>query len=374
MPVYREKKEKWTKDGKSYAFRCYYTDIYGNRKQKESKLYKLKSEAKEAERKFLEGVTKEDVIENSISFKTAYNNWLEYKKDTIKITTYYDLKKRLDKHIFVYFEKYKIHKIKINSLNEWKNNLMKNNLSVKSINMMISYFKEMLIFFSIYYKFDNKIANYLTNIRNDKPAAILNSSETNFWTINEFNSFIKVVDNEFYKIIFIFLYRTGLRIGELMALTWKDIDLVKKKVTINKAMSHNTFENGYIITKPKTNNSIRTVDLDDSLVELLKTYKSSEKNTYMFDESWFVFGGVKNLGLTSLRRNLNKYIDIAKVKKITIHGFRHSHVSMLIYLGCDIKDVAERIGDTIQMVEKTYYHMFPEKKKDTIEKINNLKF
>ena len=95
MPVYREKKEKWTKDGKSYAFRCYYTDIYGNRKQKESKLYKLKSEAKEAERKFLEGVTKEDVIENSISFKTAYNNWLEYKKDTIKITTYYDLKKKI---------------------------------------------------------------------------------------------------------------------------------------------------------------------------------------------------------------------------------------------------------------------------------------
>lgn len=374
MPVYREKKEKWTKDGKSYAFRCYYTDIYGNRKQKESKLYKLKSEAQAAERKFLEGVTKEDVTENSISFKTAYNNWLEYKKDTIKITTYYDLKKRLDKHIFIYFEKYKIHKIKINSLNEWKNNLMKKNLSVKSVNMMISYFKEMLIFFSIYYEFDNKIANYLTNIRNDKPADISNSSETNFWTISEFNSFIKVVDNEFYKVIFIFLYRTGLRIGELMALTWRDIDLGKKKVTINKAMSHNTFENGYIITKPKTNNSIRTVDLDDSLVELLKTYKSSEKNTYMFDESWFAFGGVKNLGLTSLRRNLNKYIDIAKVKKITIHGFRHSHVSMLIYLGCDIKDVAERIGDTIQMVEKTYYHMFPEKKKDTIEKINNLKF
>ena len=47
---------------------------------------------------------------------------------------------------------------------------------------------------------------------------------------------------------------------------------------------------------------------------------------------------------------------------------------MLVYLGYDVKDVAERIGDTIQMVEKTYYHMFPEKKKDTIEKINNLKF
>ena len=46
---------------------------------------------------------------------------------------------------------------------------------------------------------------------------------------------------------------------------------------------------------------------------------------------------------------------------------------MLIYLGCDIKDVAERIGDTIQMVESTYYHMFPTKKKKTLDKLNSLK-
>ena len=47
---------------------------------------------------------------------------------------------------------------------------------------------------------------------------------------------------------------------------------------------------------------------------------------------------------------------------------------MLIHIVCDVNDVAERIGDTIMMVEKTYYHMFPEKKKITLEKLNSLKF
>ena len=76
---------------------------------------------------------------------------------------------------------------------------------------------------------------------------------------------------------------------------------------------------------------------------------------------------------TSLKRYLYKYIKIAQVKKITPHGFRHSHISLLIDLGCDSRDVAERVGDTIQMVEKTYYHMFPTKKKKTVNLLNNIK-
>lgn len=57
---------------------------------------------------------------------------------------------------------------------------------------------------------------------------------------------------------------------------------------------------------------------------------------------------------------------------ITPHGFRHSHTSLLINIGLDFKDVAERLGDTIRMVQTTYYHMFPEKKSLTVKALNNL--
>ena len=64
---------------------------------------------------------------------------------------------------------------------------------------------------------------------------------------------------------------------------------------------------------------------------------------------------------------------MAGVKRITPHGFRHSHVSLLINLGCDSREVANRVGDTIQVIENTYYHMFPQKKNHTVSVLNNIK-
>lgn len=58
--------------------------------------------------------------------------------------------------------------------------------------------------------------------------------------------------------------------------------------------------------------------------------------------------------------------------KISPHGFRHSHASLLFHLGCDSHDVANRLGDTVRVVENTYYHMFPSKKSNTVKVLNNL--
>ena len=86
----------------------------------------------------------------------------------------------------------------------------------------------------------------------------------------------------------------------------------------------------------------------------------------------YVFGNIKYISFTTLRRHLYNNIEKANVKRITPHGFRHSHVSLLVYLGCDFRDIAERIGDTITMVQNTYYHMYPEEKSKAVELLNTL--
>ena len=116
-----------------------------------------------------------------------------------------------------------------------------------------------------------------------------------------------------------------------------------------------------------------TVEIDDDLIDLLKKHHTEESKLYGFNNDYLVFGNVKPISPTTFRRWLNEYIDKANVKRITPHGFRHSHVSLLINLGCDSRDVAERIGDTVEVVEKTYYHMFLEKKTIPVNKLNNLK-
>ncbi len=87
----------------------------------------------------------------------------------------------------------------------------------------------------------------------------------------------------------------------------------------------------------------------------------------------FLFGSIKPIPPTTFARNLDKYIDIAGVKRITPHGFRHSHVSLLFWLGCDKREIAARVGDTIEVIEKTYFHLFEDKKSNTIKTLNSFK-
>lgn len=367
MPVYQEKnKKKLPKSGYSWYFRCYYTDMYGNRKQKQSKMYVSKTIAKDEERKFLNDVKNHKIDYQDISFIDLYNYWWEVKRKTLKITNANNLKPSLDKNVLSFFKPFTLTAVNINTMNEYLKYMEQKNLSINYKNSLISYCKECFEYATIYYNFDLKIVNCLTKFRNDNPKEKPKDSEYNFWTLDEFNHFINFVDNPYYKLLFTFLYRTGLRIGEFIALKWSDIDLNNKTLSISKELARG------LTIKPKTENSIRIIDLDNYLVELLNEYAKVQKKLYGFNDNWYLFGGIKNTSNTTLRRHLNKYIKKSNVKHITIHGFRHSHVSLLIYLGCDSRDVAERIGDTVQTVESTYYHMFPKKKKETIDKLNNL--
>lgn len=375
MAVYqrKDKNGKIIKDtkGNSWYYRCYFTDRYGNRKQTKSRLYPTKGIASDEEHEFLRSIKTTDTIDLNINFKYVCDEWLNFKRNKIKITTYYGVEKTTKKYIYKYFYNFKLHDIKIHNLQEWKNTLIKSNLSISRTNLIISYLKEILTYSNVYYDFDTKIANYLVKIRDDSP--IKNDTlKDNYWTYEEYNRFITNVDDNYYSLIFKFLYYTGVRLGELRALNWNDIDFIKKTLSITKSMSKDSFQKGSIIVSPKTKNSIRTLDLSNNLINELLAYKEEQQKIYGFNNNWYVFGGFQYLGITTLRNKLNQYIKIANVKKITIHGFRHSHVSLLIDIGCDFKDVAERIGDTIKMVQETYYHMFPERKKIIIERLNNL--
>ncbi len=375
MAVYqrKDKNGKVIKDtkGNSWYYRCYFTDRYGNRKQTKSRLYPTKGIASDEEHEFLRSIKTTDTIDLNINFKYVCDEWLNFKRNKIKITTYYGVEKTTKKYIYKYFYNFKLHDIKIHNLQEWKNTLIKSNLSISRTNLIISYLKEILTYSNVYYDFDTKIANYLVKIRDDSP--IKNDSlKDNYWTYEEYNRFITNVDDNYYSLIFKFLYYSGVRLGELRALNWNDIDFIKKTLSITKSMSKDSFQKGSIIVSPKTKNSIRTLDLSNNLINELLAYKEEQQKIYGFNNNWYVFGGFQYLGITTLRNKLNQYIKIANVKKITIHGFRHSHVSLLIDIGCDFKDVAERIGDTIKMVQETYYHMFPKRKKIIIERLNNL--
>ena len=369
MGVYESKKP--TKDGKKFYFRCYYKDRYGNNKQYESKKYKGVRECEKAERDFLSTVQYEDIPDYDISFEKLYYEWLTVKQDTIKTSTFYCLKKRTTRHILSFFENYKLHSIKEKEILQFKNSIINNNLCIEEKNRVIKYLKNILEYAHINYNFDLKTMNKLTIIKNENVAKEKQST-WNFWTYDEFKQFISVINDDFYYLVFNFLYFTGVRVGEFMALNWNDIDFENKILRINKTLTVKVEGQKYIITSPKTKNSIRKIDLSNNLLDLLSKHYEHEKKIFGFNKSMFVFGNIKHLPETTIRRYLDNYIKEADVKRITIHGFRHSHASLLINLGLDFEDVAERLGDTVRMVQDTYYHMYPQKKSNTVKALNNL--
>lgn len=384
MAIRQEKnKKKWTKDGRSWFFDEYYFNEFGERKEYKSKLFKTDTIARRERKKWFLKQQNQNNAQNAtqnqnniVSFTQLFEEWLVYKRPLVKETSYYNIKKCLQKNVLPTFEKYKdINRIPSKAILSWKQRLFNSKeYSLSHQNKLIGYMNEILLYAVDMYDYEKKKLKSLTKYKISAKDRN-NDSLWNFWTYEQFEVFISYVktQNEYYYLIFNFLYWTGLRIGELVALTWNDLNFENKTLSIINNFTYNVEDKVYDIIDVKTENSVREIDLDDNLIELLKKHYESEKNIYNFSNEMFIFGNVKYLAQTTLRRWLKKFIEESSSKVITLHGFRHSHVSLLIHIGCDSRDVAIRIGDTVQEVEKTYYHMFPSKKRQTILAINNLK-
>ncbi len=165
------------------------------------------------------------------------------------------------------------------------------------------------------------------------------------------------------------MFLAGLRIGEFCALQWKDIDLIHHQLTVSKSLSAITSK----ITSPKTIRSHRTIQLPIKLVEkLTKRYLivSQLKN---FNEDWFLYKDNSYISISTFRRWFNEDVKKAGVKKITVHGLRHSHASYLLS-NPTISEllIAERLGHSVEMLRSTYAHIYEKSRKNLMDYIDEL--
>jgi integrase len=175
-----------------------------------------------------------------------------------------------------------------------------------------------------------------------------------FWTPEEFKAFIAAVSPKF-KTFFNFLYVTGCRKGEALALTVSDIDFGACRATIYKSVTNKTTKGAYTVTTPKNNASVRSVELPEWLVAAIK--EEAPKKGYLF-------GGERPYSTTHLDRVFAEGIAKSGVKRIRIHDLRHSCASLLISQGVPIVAVSRRLGHSdIEQTLNTYSHMLPKDEK-----------
>lgn len=155
-----------------------------------------------------------------------------------------------------------------------------------------------------------------------------------------------------YRMAFLTLYWTGIREGELLALSPKKILHQEKAIKISHTLKR---ENGeMVLGDPKTENSVRIVTLPDFLYEELTAYMNG---LYGLEPDDPIFYMSKH-GLLS---EIGRMAEAAGLQRIRVHDLRHSHVALLIELGYRTHAIAQRLGDTPAEVDRTYAHLYPNK-------------
>jgi integrase len=185
----------------------------------------------------------------------------------------------------------------------------------------------------------------------------------NFWTIEQYNQFIQYITDISAHTALQLLFYSGMRFGELLALTLADFDFKDNTINITKSLQHKA--SGDIVTPPKTDNGIRTITMPEAIMHEIEDYTHK---IYGIKPSDRVFTFTKSL----IRGNMKRGAEKASIPFIRIHDMRHSHVSLLINMGFSPHLIAERIGDTVQMVNSTYGHLYPSKHNEVAEKLNQI--
>lgn len=351
-----------------YGFRTYIFDVKKGKKiQKTRKGFTTKNAAQRAEYLFLVKNENIEVLEainksKNIKYLTLYNEYLEHENIRLKNSVFYALKPSLDKHIYKPFKGCKINSIDKNKVDIWYTELDKANYSYNYKNKLLRNLKQILQLAKIKYKYDNDFMNLYPPFKNKK---IQKEMKKQIYTLIDFNKYIEATSDIDKKVFFSVLFFTGLRLGEIRAITWNDYNQKNKTISIRRAVNRTSGKSE--ITTLKTSNSVRDVIIPDVLVEMLNNYKEHKKNILGFNNQWYIFGDFTFLSETTIRRWNTEISKRANIEKIKIHNFRHSYITMMVNAKIDPKILQLQVGhSSIMTTLDIYTHIENEQKKEQV--------
>lgn len=162
---------------------------------------------------------------------------------------------------------------------------------------------------------------------------------------------------------------SGLRIGELLALTWRDIDLVKGVMSVSKSCYDYGGGQGRtrIIDSPKTARSRRVIPLPKQILPLLKAWKKRSSCEYL------VADGTKPVFVRSYQRTFELLLKKLEIPHKGFHSLRHTFATRALECGMDVKTLSEILGHKNPTVTlNRYAHSLMEHKKDMMNRLGKL--
>ena len=304
----------------------------------------------------------------NLTFEEAANGYYKFINLKLKQSSYRNVKNRIKNHILPFFNKKNIYDLTMFDFMSWQEYINNKNLKFKYKSTLFTCFVTFLNFCMKFYDLKENVASKVGNFKNNEVDEI-----GNIWSIEEYKQFISCVDNKIYRTLFDFLFFSGCRMGEVLALTFNDID--NNIISINKTTTRFFKDNKRITTLPKTKKSIRKISIDN----LLKNEILDLRDYYItkfsdFNNNFYIFGGNKSIPPTTLTRKKDYYCDISGVKRIKIHEFRHSHACLLFKNNVPIDEISSRLGHSkLSVTMDIYLRYMPTNEKRVLDTLNSLR-
>lgn len=304
-----------------------------------------------------------------ILYKDWIYTWLLEKKDYIKESTYANYSNNIFNHIIPKLGNYYLNELNHKVIQDFLLELSKNGRKDNNGGLAEKTIKDITIIIKGSIKKginEDKIKhieltfNYPKDNKENK-LYVLTKREQNKIT----NYVLENINSRNIGLL-ISLY-SGIRIGELCALKWEDVDFKKNCLTINKTIQRvyikdkNKNISKVIITTPKTKNANREIPINKDFLEILKKVKSDKKH-------YVLTGNEKYIEPRTYRKYFNKVLDELKIKHFNFHSLRHTFATNCISLGVDYKTVSELLGHAnVNITLNLYVHPRYSQKKKCID-------
>ena len=350
MAIYRDKKRD------TWFCKFYYKNGDGKTRQCWKRGFATREDALSFEKDFLNHNLRDLTDE---IFERIYDQYIVDVGHTLKKTTVAVKKSIFNKWILPSFGRRKIIEITPLDIRKWQQRLMDDEHHYTQ-----SYIRAIFVQLSSFFKYIDRIYGLPSNpCMHAGSMTGRESREREFWTLDEYRQFREANHEDVLAFTcFETLYWTGIREGELLALSPEDIDKEGRTLRINKTYSRINGED-YIRT-PKTKAACRTVSIPEFLCDELMEYVG------LMGVDARVDGDTRTDVKTHIRlfpvqryfleKTMRKYSRIAGVKRIRIHSIRRSAVSLLVYMGFAPLEISRRIGhEKVSTTLDIYADLFP---------------
>jgi integrase len=372
----------YRKRGKSWEYRIRFKDKLTGKPDEISKGgFATEQEARYAGRKAEEMLDRNGFKENGDElFETFARTWLEvYKKPHLKPNSIISYTANLENHIIPRFGKQRLKDITRTDYQRWINDLSKTKKrnTIRVLHSIVYFILQSAVDdFNFLYK------NPVDNIKMPKEEVVVKPVKT--LSKEELDTLLAGFEKQLFNSIYNFQYhaffsliaRTGIRIGECLALTWDDIDFDTKTLSVNKTLMYVKQPKPYAIP-PKSKASLRSIRLDDKTLKLLQKHRTEQKKWVISDMGIspspfnLIFHQTDGLYLRPqvIRPALTQTCKMTGVPHMTIHNLRHTHAVHLIETGIPVKYVSERLGHaSVNTTLNIYVHVTKQMENDAMER------